>query len=154
MPAILLKVPHQKQRQASDCLAACAAMILDYLKRPEPYERLVELLKITPNLGAPASHVLHLSNLVSGVVYASGSLEDITRQLKGDLPCIAFVSTLMLGYWKESTRHAVVVVGLDEEGEKVYLNDPYFDHAPQIVSPLEFRLAWDEMANLYAVLVP
>ncbi len=154
MPAILLKVTHQKQRRPSDCLAACAAMVLDALLRPEPYDNLVGLLDIVPDIGAPASNILRLSNLVSGVVYASGSLDDITQYLKENLPCIAFVHTLKLGYWIENTRHAVVVMGIDETSEQVYLDDPFFDTAPQVVSYLEFQLAWEEMGNLYAVLIP
>ncbi len=63
---------------------------------------------------------------------------------------IAFVNTACLSYWPEATRHAVVVVGLD--AERVYLNDPFFDAAPQYTSRLEFELAWDEFDNAYAVL--
>jgi len=44
----------------------------------------------------------------------------------------------------------VVAVGIDER--RVYLNDPFFDAAPQSVSRLEFELAWDEMDNVYAVI--
>ncbi len=61
-----------------------------------------------------------------------------------------FVNTIELDYWTEATRHAVVVVGIDER--QVYLNDPFFEVAPQIVSRLEFELAWDEMDNSYAVI--
>lgn len=35
-----LPVPHRKQLQQSDCLAACAAMVLAYLGEPVDYQRL------------------------------------------------------------------------------------------------------------------
>jgi ABC-type bacteriocin/lantibiotic exporter with double-glycine peptidase domain len=154
MPGIWLEVPHLKQRHPSDCMAACAAMVLDYLKRPIPYERLLGWLEIDPKIGAPAARIRRLAGLVGRVIYRSGTLKDITESLRLGLPPIAFVHTLQLGYWARNTRHAVVVIGIDEVGDKIRLNDPFFDNAPQAISLLEFQLAWDEMDNLYAVLIP
>jgi predicted double-glycine peptidase len=57
-----------------------------------------------------------------------------------------------ISYWGETTRHAVVVVGIDSE--YVYVHDPCFDIAPQRVTRLEFKLAWDEMDNTYATIEP
>ena len=48
MPAILLPVLHQQQRQQADCLAACAAMILAYLDVDIEYDQLLRLLKVKP----------------------------------------------------------------------------------------------------------
>ena len=56
MPKILLTVPQQKQQSDGDCLAACAAMVLNYLNRPVAYASLLKLLKIKP-FGAPASNI-------------------------------------------------------------------------------------------------
>jgi ABC-type bacteriocin/lantibiotic exporter with double-glycine peptidase domain len=154
MPGILLEVPHQKQRHPSDCLAACAAMVLAYLKRPMPYDRLLRILEIDPQIGAPAAKIRRLTGLVKRVVYKSGALKDIKDSLNQGLPPIVFLHTLQLGYWTENTRHAVVVTGIDETGEYLTLNDPFYDHAPYVVSLLEFQLAWAEMDNLYAVLIP
>ncbi len=150
MPAPWLLVSHQKQRHRSDCLAACAAMILGYLGRSVRYGKLMRLLGITPDLGAPASNVRRLSALNVCVEYGAGTMDDLVAYLARGVPCIAFVHTVHLGYWPEATRHAVVVVGVDEQ--QVYLDDPFFDVAPQIVSLLEFQLAWDEMDNTYAVI--
>ena len=44
MPKHLLPVPHHKQREGADCLAACAAMVLSYLGLSVAYERLLKLL--------------------------------------------------------------------------------------------------------------
>jgi ABC-type bacteriocin/lantibiotic exporter with double-glycine peptidase domain len=151
MPAPWLPVSHQRQRHSADCLAACAAMVLDYLKRPVGYDRLINLLDVTPDLGAPASNIKRLAELGVSVTYRSGVWDDLAEHVGQGLPCIAFVHTTHLGYWSQAAQHAVVVVGLDEQ--RVYLDDPFFDTAPQTVSRLEFELAWDEMDNVYAVII-
>jgi ABC-type bacteriocin/lantibiotic exporter with double-glycine peptidase domain len=131
-------------------LSACAAMILDHLGRVTPYDRLLKLLQIAPDLGAPASNILRLSALNLSVEYRVGQVEDLIDLFGHSQPCIAFLNTLHLSYWAEATSHAAVVVGLDEQ--YVYLNDPFFDIAPQRVSRLEFELAWDDMDNTYAII--
>jgi uncharacterized protein YvpB len=60
------------------------------------------------------------------------------------------VDTAELPYWSASADHAVVVVGVDEEW--VYLNDPYFEDAPQSVSHIAFRLAQLRFDNRCALL--
>jgi len=150
MPVTWLPVPHQKQRHRADCLAACAAMVLAYLGQPVRYGRLIRLLGITPDLGAPASNIKQLAVLDVSVQYGQGTLAYLAKQVARGIPCIAFVHTLHLSYWSEDTRHAVVVVGIDEE--RVYLNDPFVDTAPQTVGRLEFELAWDEMDNTCAII--
>lgn len=49
-----LPVPHLKQTQQADCLAACAAMVLAYLNQPTDYRRLLTLLGIGVH-GAPGA---------------------------------------------------------------------------------------------------
>jgi ABC-type bacteriocin/lantibiotic exporter with double-glycine peptidase domain len=149
MPAPWLPVSHQKQYHRSDCLAACAAMVLAYLGRSAHYSQLMKLLAITPDLGAPASNIRRLEALKISVEYGRGDMAALAQCLARNFPCIAFVHTIHLSYWAEAVRHAVVVVGLDEQ--QVYLYDPFFGAAPQTVSRLEFELAWDEMDNTYAV---
>ena len=39
----LLTVSHRQQTQQADCLAACAAMVLDYLHIPISYNKLTHL---------------------------------------------------------------------------------------------------------------
>jgi len=65
-------------------------------------------------------------------------------------PCIAFVKTGELPYWKRSVDHAVVVAGIDDG--YVYLNDPDLPTAPISVSLGDFDLAWLEHDEMYAVL--
>ncbi|MBV7337629.1 hypothetical protein KFU94_57255 [Chloroflexi bacterium TSY] len=42
----LLSVLHRKQQQSADCLAACAAIVLDYLQIPVQYDRLLRQLRV------------------------------------------------------------------------------------------------------------
>ena len=147
-----LPVPHRIQHHKADCLTACVAMVLDYLDRSVQYDLLMEMLGVTPDLGAPASNVKRLSALNVHVEYGSGKIEDLISHLARDIPCIVFVDTVHLSYWSEATRHTVVVAGIDEH--QAYLYDPFFDAAPQTVSRLEFELAWDEMDNTYAIATP
>ena len=50
---LLLNIPHRRQQRESDCLVACAAMVLDYLHVPIRYDRLYKLLRAQP-FGTPA----------------------------------------------------------------------------------------------------
>ena len=42
----LLPISHRQQIQQADCLAACAAMLLDYLHVPIQYKYLLRLLQV------------------------------------------------------------------------------------------------------------
>jgi len=52
----LLSVSHKKQRQPADCLAACAAMVLEYLQVSVAYNDIVEQFE-TRYFGAPFFNV-------------------------------------------------------------------------------------------------
>ncbi len=144
-----LAVSHRKQTQPADCLAACAAMVLHYLGRPIAYKRPLNLLDIR-RFGAPAFHILRLADLGLSVVYKEGTLKDLEQHIRHGEPCIVFVQTADLPYWSAACDHAVVVVGLDEEG--VYVNDPAFDEAPQHVPFADFDLAWLARDYVYALI--
>jgi len=150
VPKHLLPVIHWTQPQRADCVAACAKMVLDYIGQPVNYDRLLRLLQIDPEYGTAARNIVRLSELGVDVLYARGTLDDIRGHLAANRPCIAFVNTSELPYWKERTGHAVVVVGIDDE--MVYLNDPAFANAPQVASHGDFLLAWLEMEEYYAII--
>jgi len=150
VPKYLLAVTHFIQAQRADCVATCAKMALDYIGQPVNYDRLLHLLRIDPEYGTPARNILRLSELGVDVLYNRGTLDDVRGHLMADRPCIAFVNTGELPYWKEATGHAVVVIGIDDE--VIYLNDPAFAAAPQTVSQDDFWLAWMEMEEYYAVI--
>jgi len=150
MPGNLLNVPLHKTSQTADCLAACAAMILDYIGHPVNYTDLLRLLEVGP-LGTPAGHIVRLGQWGVSVEYGEGSLETLQSLVDNDRPVIALVRTRELPYWQGfDTYHSIVVVGYDEA--QIYVNDPHFDDAPQSVAIDDFLLAWLEMSNRYAAL--
>lgn len=139
MPKSLLSVPHHPQQQPADCLAACAAIVLDYLGVQVDYGRLLKLLKIEP-FGASAYNLHYLSSL--GVT-ANIDIRDMTllREIvQTGYPLIALVRTGELFYWSQQTDHVVVVIGFEDE--EIFVNDPAFAHSPIRVPALEFELAW------------
>ena len=145
----LLSVLHQKQQRQSDCLVACAAMVLRYLQIPFRYERLAKLLE-TEQHGTVFSRLQNLRSLYVSVQVQEGDFQAIDDALAVGLPVIVAVNTGELkSYWQSSVAHAVVVIGMDKEF--VYLNDPALDDAPQRVAIAEFDLAWLEQENLLCI---
>lgn len=150
MPTPWLSISHRQQRGRADCLVACVLMVLDYLGDVYTEEQVIRLFDMDPELGVPASRIKRLEQWGLHVLYKAGTMKDLRQHLTRKEPCIAFVNTIHLPYWDEITRHALVVTGTDEH--YVYLDDPFFDEAPQPVTHLEFLLAWDEFENAYAVI--
>lgn len=107
MASIILPVPHLLQRQPGECLAACAAMILTYLALPVNYNRLLKLLQVRPDIGAPSFNIRRLKTLgVVEVIYKQGTLVELHDHLMNNRPGIAFVQTGELPYWnKEENNH-------------------------------------------------
>jgi len=149
VPNTLLPIPHHLQRNDGDCLAACAAMVLDHLGVSADYDRLLRLLGVQP-YGAPGSRLNNLADLGVYVRYARGTLDELLDYLARGQPCIVLVRTDQLPYWTCATDHAVLVVGFDEQA--VYVNDPAFEQAPQCVPRADFELAWLEFDYRYAVI--
>jgi uncharacterized protein YvpB len=88
-----------------------------------------------------------------------GDVETLWSRLTTGLPVIVAVRTDDLVHWikrtdihdeEKATDHAVVVVGLDEQ--TVYVNDPDFEQAPQMIDLDEFLLAWLERDYEYVVI--
>ena len=149
MSASRLPVPHHLQSHDGECLAASALMVLDYLGLTVDYEQLLQLLEIQW-FGAPSSNITRLQRLGLEVIYRAGTLKQLADHLEHQQPPIVLVDTGELPYWEQSTGHAAVVVGLDND--YVYLNDPAFRLAPIPVPIGDFELAWLARNNLYAVL--
>jgi ABC-type bacteriocin/lantibiotic exporter with double-glycine peptidase domain len=145
---ILLPVSHQPQQRQADCLAACARMVLHYLQVPVDYQRLTRLLRLDA-IGTPFRNPQHLESLGLEIRITEGDMLKLRRHLDSGLPVIAAVDTAQLAYWSETSSHAVVIVGLDEQF--VYVNDPDLADAPQKISLAEFELAWLEKDYLHAV---
>lgn len=149
MPNTLLPIPHQRQRQEADCLAACAAMVLEHLNVQVKYQQLLKLLKVK-SYGTAGQNLKYLSSLGLQIVYREGSLEEIKSYLQNGVPCIILVRTADLSYWDYGTDHALVVVGFDEQA--IYVNDPAFDEHPLSVPVIEFELAWMAFDYRYGVI--
>ena len=150
MPGHLLQVPLRRMQEEADCLAACAAMVLDYIGHSLAYVEILRLLDIG-TFGAPASRIARLASRDVDVEYGEGTLAKLEALVDDDQPIIVLLRTIELPYWLGvDTFHSVVVVGYDEAN--IYLNDPYFDAAPMAVTREDFLLAWLEMGYRCAVL--
>ncbi len=150
MEPILLPVTHIYQHKKGECVAACCAMLLDYLSISTSYKQLLKLLGTQP-FGTLASQINKLETLNLTVIYKHGTFTELYEHLTNNRPCIAFVMTGQLPYWHEDQSHAVVVVGLDDE--RIFLNDPAFPIAPTPVARGDFDLAWFEWDEMYATLM-
>lgn len=144
----LLRVSHKEQSQQSDCLAACAAMVLEYLDINASYKDLLKRLKVN-QYGALYKNLYYLQDLGVKVLLAQGEIENLSDSLARNVPPIAFVDTRELSYWYAESYHAVVIVGI--ENNQVFINDPAFADAPKRVSVDEFILAWIGMEQFYAL---
>ena len=149
----LLSISHLRQSQESDCLAACAQIVLQYLQIPITYDRLLRILE-TEQSGSYFSKLKKLEPILGLSVELAQGTDDFDvfyGFLNQALPITVFVNTAELkSYWGVAAFHAVVVTGLDEES--VYVSDPYFADAPKEVPRTEFMLAWLEQDYWYAVL--
>jgi len=145
-----LPVSHILQRRPGECLAACAAMALNFLNVAHNYDDLVGQLKIIPRIGGAFSNLRFLQSQGIKVLVEHGELETLRNALELALPPIVLVDTAHLPYWDEATAHAVVIVGL--EGDQILLNDPAFRDAPKIIRASEFELAWIDLDQFYALI--
>ena len=150
MPPVFLEIEHVQQHNDGECLAACAAMILNFIGSPVAYKRLLRVLEIKDDIGTPSFKIRNLERLGIRVIYRQGNLAVLRNHLAAGQPCIVFVKTGELPYWKRNLDHAIVVAGMDDR--YVYLNDPDLPTAPTSVSLGDFDLAWLEHDEQYAVL--
>jgi ABC-type bacteriocin/lantibiotic exporter with double-glycine peptidase domain len=138
-----LNVAHSRQETETGCLAACAQMVLNYLGIQRSQDELARQMRSTPHVGTVGRNILNLQSSELRVVYTQSTLEHLRAWLAQEVPVIALVQTAELPYWdKVEARHAVVVVGLDEDN--VYLLDPARDPGVVTVSRGDFVLAWEE----------
>lgn len=145
---------HRKQRKRSDCLVACAKMALEHIGIRIESSRLSHILKagdaftLFSNLHLLSDHLglsLTLKNF--------GDLDIFETYLEMGLPVIVAVKTLNWEHWEnEVTEHAVVVIGIDQEHDLIYIHDPFFEEAPISMSSISFEAGWIEKDQIYAVL--
>jgi ABC-type bacteriocin/lantibiotic exporter with double-glycine peptidase domain len=125
-------------------------MVLAYWGIERKQTDLAKTLELIPGAGVPGNRMKKLASRRLEVHYGSGHLPDLSTALEQGIPPIVLVQTSELPYWQQATAHAVVLLGLDNQ--TVLLHDPAIDQGETEVSLGDFELAWDEMANLYALL--
>lgn len=150
--SIYLPVPHLRQQDSGECLAACVAMVLNYLKFKTSYRKLIHVLQIERGIGTRFSNINQLDRLGVRVLYQeNGTLQQIYGLLDAGWPVIAAVQTSELPYWNGVlSQHVVVVTGMKEQS--IYLNDPDLAYGGVEVLLGDFDLAWFEQEQSFAVL--
>lgn len=133
-------------------------MVLLDLGERVAYDQLVQRLG-TSDVGAVFAHLDRLRSWRLTVERGRGTPETLRHHLTAGRPVIVPVDTALLPYWltrsdvpeaERMTDHAVVVVAMDEH--HVYVNDPDFAQAPQVVDLGWFLDAWRHFAQRYAVI--
>jgi len=125
-------------------------MVLAYWGIERGQSNLARQLQMIEKAGTPGARLRLLASAKLEVTYRSGSLADLHAALSQRVPPIMLVHTGELPYWDLATAHAVVLLGI--EGDRAVLNDPDVLQAAIRVPLDDLLLAWDEMANLYALL--
>jgi ABC-type bacteriocin/lantibiotic exporter with double-glycine peptidase domain len=155
---MLLKLPHVRQQQQADCLAACAAMALSHLKVTLSYARILQLLG-TSAAGTPFHRLERLQAVGVTVMRGEGSIALLRQYITAQLPVIVDVYSAELPYWQtrvdiaeheRATAHAVVVVGFEDQ--TLFVHDPDLEQALHAVDVGDFELAWLVRDYRYAVL--
>ncbi len=127
MPSASLNVPRGKQEFLYSCVPACARMVLAFFGSHHTEAEFRVLMRTDPN-GTPVHRLTELTHLGFDVDFVTTDVVGLADYLTSGLPPISLLNTAALPYWLESCNHVAVVVGVDDSW--VYLNDPYFDSAP------------------------
>ncbi|WP_086933435.1 peptidase domain-containing ABC transporter [Agarilytica rhodophyticola] len=107
--SIKKKLPLIMQNEASECLLACIAMILNYHGRKVDLIELRDSINISSR-GSGFSHLLNISN----------KLNIKTRPVKVDIKSINKLSLPCILHWKKN--HFVVLKSINKSG--IYIHDP------------------------------
>jgi uncharacterized protein YvpB len=110
-----------------------------------------QLLNTKP-AGTPARNLTAVGGLGFELRLHPSNLASLRDALMAGQPPIVFLDTGPLEYWQVVCDHVAVVVGIDDTS--VYLNDPYFDSAPQRTSQASFLQAWAANACYAAFIRP
>ena len=147
-----IQIPHYQQIRDGYCLPACVQMILAALGIKRSQQDLGEVMGTDPESGTPGSRVLLLKSSSLDVDYREAEWSFLVSCLARHVPVITLVNTKYLSYWKKATFHAVVIVGIDQAEEAVWIHDPDLRSGPTLLSRNEFEVAWVEMSSLSAII--
>ena len=148
----MLDVPHYRQRNTGYCLPACLQMVLEYVGVKRDQTQLARELGVTPKVGVAVSRVTRLAISNAAIRYQQGETDDLVAALARGVPPILNVATGQLPYWDEECAHAVVLVGLSDDQQTAYLNDPAFDEHAIACNADALWLAWDDAFNYYTMI--
>jgi ABC-type bacteriocin/lantibiotic exporter with double-glycine peptidase domain len=126
-------------------------MVLGWHGRNLPEADVRQLLNTKPS-GTPARNLNAVRGLGFELRLDPSNLTSLRDALKAGQPPIVFLGTGPLEYWQVACDHVAVVVGIDDTS--VYLNDPFFDSAPQRTSQATFMQAWAAYAYYAAFIRP
>jgi hypothetical protein len=127
-------------------------MVLEYLGLTIDDTRLAKLLRAGADF-TPFGHLRFLAQLGLSVIWGMQSEVSLFETyIELGLPVIVGVKTLNWPHWEGViTEHAVLVVGIDQAQDRIYLHDPFFAQAPIEMSLIEFEVGWIEQEGYYAV---
>src|SRR5215212_6053174 len=150
---LLSNFTHRRQRRESDCLVACTEMALNHLGLQIRYQRLAKLLRAGPSY-TPFSNLRYLEQLrLSITIGEQGDPSIFAPYLELGLPVLVGVKTIEWPHWgQQIADHAVVVVGIDQSNDVIYIHDPFFAEAPIEMALIDFEIGWEEKERLYAVI--
>ena len=151
MPVASLNVPHCKQEFHYSCIPACARMALAFFGSQHTEVELRTLMRTDPT-GTPVRRLMELTHVGFDVDFVTTDLAGLADFLTSGLPPITLLCTSSLPYWSQSCDHVAVVVRVDDSS--VFLNDSYFDSAPQQVLHSDLLLAWSPNSNMVAIVRP
>jgi hypothetical protein len=128
-------------------------MVLEYLGLSIAYARIAKILRAGADF-TPFSHLRSLEQLgLSVILGTQGEVSLFETYIELGLPVIAAVKTLNWPHWGGiTTEHAVLVVGIDQAHDWIYIHDPFFAQAPIEMSLIEFEVGWIEQEGYYAVI--
>ena len=153
MPNVFIRVNHWEQETFYSCVPACVRMVLDYHGITQQEHTLRNLLGTTPVLATPVINIVRIVPQWNFDV-ALGKVDYQSLRVilaRNRLPIIV-TDPFLMDYWKDSTvsLHAILVVGINEDADEVYINDPYFQ-TPQKASLSQFENDWSSRVVLTAV---
>lgn len=109
---LLSNFGHKQQRHESDCLVACAEMVLNYLEIQVRYERLYKMLRAEPSY-TPFSNLRYLETLGLSIISEEyGELSQFERYIDLGLPIIVSVHTIREHWGDEVTNMPSLLLAL------------------------------------------
>ena len=115
--------------------------------------RLRKILRVGAEF-TPFYHLRYLERLGLSISRVEqGDVSAFEAFIESGLPVLVAIKTLDWPHWGEIvTEHAVVVVGIDQLHDLIYINDPFFAEAPFEMSLRLFEIGWEEKDRQYAVI--